>query len=75
VKDTGTGIPPEYIDRIFDKFVQVNDRDIEVRGTGLGLSVAKEIVNAHKGEIWVKSELDIGSSFTFKLPVLKTEVS
>lgn len=74
VKDTGTGIPPEYIDSIFDKFVQVKDRDIEVRGTGLGLSVAKEIVNAHKGEIWVKSELDIGSSFTFKLPVLKTEV-
>ncbi len=74
VKDTGTGIPPEYIDRIFDKFVQVNDRDIEVRGTGLGLSVAKEIVNAHKGEIWVKSELDIGSSFTFKLPVLDKEV-
>jgi signal transduction histidine kinase len=74
VRDTGTGIPTEYIDRIFDKFVQVEGRDIEVRGTGLGLSVAREIVNAHKGEIWVESELDAGSSFTFKLPVLKMEM-
>ncbi|HEY5584649.1 MAG TPA: ATP-binding protein [Ruminiclostridium sp.] len=71
VKDTGAGIPAQFIDRIFDKFVQVNGRDIEVRGTGLGLSVAKEIISAHKGEIWVKSELDSGSLFTFTLPVAK----
>lgn len=75
VKDTGTGILPEYIDHIFDKFVQVKGRDIEVRGTGLGLFVAREIVNAHKGEIWVNSKLDAGSTFTFTLPVSKTEVA
>jgi signal transduction histidine kinase len=69
VKDTGDGIPPEYLERIFDKFVQVKGHDIEVRGTGLGLSVAKEIVNAHGGEIWVESEMDAGSRFYFTLPL------
>lgn len=71
VKDTGKGIPSAYIDRIFDKFVQVRGWDIEERGTGLGLSVAKEIVKSHRGNIWVKSELDAGSKFTFSLPVYK----
>lgn len=71
VKDTGAGIPAQFIERIFDKFVQVNGRDIEVRGTGLGLSVAKEIISAHKGEIWVKSELDSGSIFTFTVPIVE----
>ena len=75
VKDTGAGIPAQFIERIFDKFVQVNGRDIEVRGTGLGLSVAKEIISAHKGEIWVKSELDSGSIFTFTVPVVKSDIS
>jgi PAS domain S-box-containing protein len=73
VEDTGAGIPKEFIDKIFDKFVQVKGSDIEVRGTGLGLSVAKEIITSHKGEIWVKSELDAGSTFTFSLPVFKRE--
>lgn len=69
VKDTGDGIPSAYLDRIFDKFVQVKGRDIEARGTGLGLAVAKEIVTAHQGEISVESELDAGSTFRFTLPL------
>lgn len=69
VKDTGDGIPPEYIDRIFDKFVQVKGHEIESRGTGLGLAVAKEIVTAHQGDIRVESELDAGSTFYFTLPL------
>ena len=69
VKDTGAGIPQQFLDRIFDRFVRVDGRDIEVRGTGLGLSVAKDIINAHKGDIHVKSGLDAGSVFTFTLPV------
>jgi signal transduction histidine kinase len=73
VKDTGAGIPSQFIERIFDKFFQVNGRDIEVRGTGLGLSVAKEIISAHKGEIWAKSELDSGSIFTFTVPIVETK--
>lgn len=71
VKDTGEGIPEEYLERIFDRFVQVQNRDIEVRGTGLGLSVAKEIIAAHGGTISVESELDVGSTFHFTIPLFK----
>jgi PAS domain S-box-containing protein len=67
VKDTGDGIPAEYLDRIFDKYVQIKGRDIEMRGTGLGLAVAKEIVTAHQGQISVESEMDAGSTFKFTL--------
>lgn len=69
VADTGAGIPPEFIDRVFDKFVQVKSNDIEARGTGLGLSVAKEIINAHRGTIRVESQLGEGSDFIFTLPL------
>ena len=69
VKDTGDGIPPEYLDSIFEKFVQVKGHEIETRGTGLGLAVAKEIVTAHGGKISVESELDVGSTFRFTLPL------
>lgn len=69
VKDTGDGIPQEYLDRIFDKFVQVKGHDIEARGTGLGLAVSKEIVTAHRGSINVESELDAGSTFKFTIPL------
>lgn len=71
VKDTGIGIPEEYQDRIFEKFVQVKDFDYEMRGTGLGLAVVKEIIQAHNGEIWCESKLDAGSSFIFTLNVSK----
>ncbi|MDP4146921.1 MAG: ATP-binding protein [Bacillota bacterium] len=69
IKDTGIGIPKEYQQKIFDKFVQVIGSDNETRGSGLGLNIAKEIVEAHGGEIWCESELDVGSSFTFTLPI------
>ena len=69
VKDTGLGIPEEYIDNIFEKFVQVKDADFEVRGTGLGLAVVREIIEAHHGNIWCESRLDVGSSFGFTLNI------
>lgn len=69
VKDTGKGIPAEYLDKLFEKFVQIKGYDLEVRGTGLGLAIVKEIVEAHGGEIWCESEIDIGSTFTFTLPL------
>lgn len=69
VRDTGTGIPAEYQEKIFDKFVQVEGYDLEVRGTGLGLAIVKEIIEAHGGEIWCESELGTGSTFTFTLPL------
>ena len=67
VKDTGKGIPEEYLDKIFEKFFQVKDGDFEVRGTGLGLAVVKEIIDAHQGEIRCESKLNAGSSFIFAL--------
>jgi signal transduction histidine kinase len=69
VKDTGVGIPPEFLDKIFDKFIQIKGPDAEVRGTGLGLVIVKEIVEAHKGRVWCESKLDVGSNFTFTLPL------
>ncbi len=75
VKDTGLGIPKEYIDKIFEKFVQVKDADFEVRGTGLGLAVVREIIEAHEGRIWCESRLDLGSSFSFTLKVSEREIN
>lgn len=69
VKDSGIGIPLEYQSKIFDKFMQVEGNDNEFRGTGLGLAIAKEIIEAHNGDIWCESELDLGSIFTFTLPL------
>lgn len=71
IKDNGVGIKPEYIDKIFQKFVQVNKSNLEsqYKGIGLGLAIAKEFIDAHKGKIWVKSEYGKGSEFIFTLPV------
>jgi PAS domain S-box len=69
VKDTGVGIPTEYQDKIFDKFIQVKGQDSEFKGSGLGLAISKEIVEAHGGQIWCKSKIDAGSKFTFTIPL------
>jgi two-component system sensor histidine kinase GlrK len=66
VSDTGCGIPKEGIVEIFDKFKKLDGGD---QGTGLGLYIARSIVNAHGGDIWVESEQGKGSSFFFTLPV------
>lgn len=69
IKDTGIGISDEYIDKIFDKFVQVKGQDLNNMGTGLGLAISKQIVEVHSGEIWCESELGKGSNFIFTLPI------
>ncbi len=69
VKDNGMGIPEEFLEKIFDKYVQVRGCDIETRGTGLGLAVAKDIIEAHKGRIWCESNLSVGSRFYFTIPI------
>jgi signal transduction histidine kinase/CheY-like chemotaxis protein len=72
VEDTGIGIKEEDIDRIFDKFVQVDLTTIrQYEGTGLGLSIVRGIVSLHKGMIWVTSTYEKGSKFCFTLPLKK----
>jgi signal transduction histidine kinase len=69
VMDTGIGIPPEDMPRLFEDFFRASN--VEVKGTGLGLSITKRIVEAHGGRIWAVSpcsETNIGSKFSFTLP-------
>ena len=70
VSDNGKGISESYQKIIFNKFFQVKD-DRQRSGVGLGLSISKEILNAHGGDIWVKSELNKGSTFYFTLKIAK----
>jgi two-component system sensor histidine kinase ChiS len=67
VSDTGSGIPTEYLPHIFDKFVQVPGA--ATGGAGLGLAIARLIIEAHGGQISVQSEPSRGSTFTFTLPL------
>lgn len=67
VTDTGPGIPDAKKTKIFERFSQLGSNDR--RGLGLGLFISKWIVEAHKGRIWVNSELGRGSTFTFTLPL------
>lgn len=66
ISDTGEGVAPDNLDKIFDKFTRVTAEKKE--GTGLGLPIAKDMVSLHNGRMWVKSELGKGSQFYFTLP-------
>ena len=68
VRDNGPGIPPEHLNRIFERFYRVDkSRSKERGGTGLGLAIVKHILNAHKSKITVMSKPDKGTVFSFKL--------
>ena len=69
VRDTGRGIAPEDLELVFDKFYRVRNDDETIKGAGLGLALAKKIIEAHGGDIWVESEVERGSAFTFSLPL------
>jgi len=70
VADEGIGIAPKDQLRAFDKFAQIeNSLSRKVGGTGLGLPIAKQLLEAHKGAIWCESELNKGSTFTFVIPL------
>jgi two-component system phosphate regulon sensor histidine kinase PhoR len=69
VRDNGPGIPADSVDRVFERFYRVDKaRSREQGGTGLGLAIVKHIIQSHRGEVWLKSELGQGSAFYFTLP-------
>lgn len=72
VEDTGSGISQEHLEKIFRKYVQIADpAQKRTGGVGLGLTIAKDIIMAQSGEIWVESEVGKGTKFTFTLPVYR----
>ncbi len=69
VSDTGLGIPPEAVDKVFDKFYRIESYKRVAKGTGLGLNLVKHIVETvHKGAVGVESEVGMGSRFWFSIP-------
>lgn len=74
VQDQGGGIPPEDQQRVFTRLYRADNPLIQgVGDTGVGLSIARALVEAHHGRIWVESELGVGSRFQFAIPYLRTE--
>ncbi|ABQ24243.1 sensor histidine kinase [Geotalea uraniireducens] len=72
IKDEGMGIPAELHEKIFEKFYRVDNTDLRmIGGTGLGLALVREIVNAHGGRVWVESAVGKGSTFFVALPIVK----
>ncbi len=69
VTDTGVGIAPEDQEAVFEEFRQVGTADKKVEGTGLGLALSRKFIELHGGRIWVKSQVGMGSTFTFTLPL------
>ena len=75
VSDQGEGIPTQYLDKIFERFFQVDGAlTRRVGGSGLGLSISRSIIEAHGGRIWAESVVGQGSTFRFTLPVVYDEV-
>jgi two-component system, OmpR family, sensor histidine kinase VicK len=72
VQDQGPGIPPEQLERIFDRFHQVDSSDSRKKGgTGLGLTICRKIIEQHGGRIWAESTVGEGSSFIFTVPMFQ----
>jgi len=68
IQDTGLGIPEESIPHLFEKFYRVREHEGKASGTGLGLTICKQIIQGHNGRIEVKSKMGVGTSFTIHLP-------
>lgn len=68
VSDDGPGISPEHLPSLFKRFYRIPTPDKNVRGTGLGLFICRQIVNAHNGEIWAESQVGAGTTFHIRLP-------
>lgn len=72
VADTGKGVAPEFLQEVFEDFFSVPGDEIPAPGAGLGLAIARRLVQLHEGKIWVESELGAGSRFCFLLPLRQT---
>jgi signal transduction histidine kinase len=73
VTDTGCGIPPDQLDRVFNEFSKVPSTMPTSQGAQLGLFITKSFIVMHKGQVWAESELGTGSRFFFTLPITSTE--
>jgi signal transduction histidine kinase len=75
VQDHGAGIPPEALDKVFDRFYQAAraSETPRYKGSGLGLAIVKQIVEAHEGRIIVESNVNQGTTFFFWLPIYISE--
>ncbi len=70
MRDTGTGIAPQHLSRVFERFYRAApERAAQLEGSGLGLSLARGIVKAHGGKIWLESELGKGTTVWVQLPL------
>ena len=70
VRDTGLGIPPDDLPRLFERFYRVDKaRSRELGGTGLGLAIVKHLVRGQGGDVTVDSVMNQGSTFSFTLPI------
>lgn len=72
VHNTGSYIPPEEAERVFERFYQVDKARAGIRGSGLGLAIAREIVQAHGGALDLESSLQLGTRFIVRIPALET---
>jgi signal transduction histidine kinase len=73
VSDTGVGIAPEDQEAVFEEFRQVGTADKKVEGAGLGLALSRKFIELHRGWISVQSQVDVGSTFTFRVPLRRGE--
>ena len=73
VTDTGVGIAPEDHEAVFQEFRQVGTAEKKAEGTGLGLTLCRKFIELHGGKIWVTSQVGVGSTFTFSIPVRLAE--
>lgn len=75
VADTGIGISPEDKEAIFERFFRVENRVHTLEGTGLGLSIVRNIIEKHNSRVYIDSEVEVGTTFWFELPICPAKVA